>query len=188
MAKNSNNTKTTIELNGKLYDARTGRPVDASAAEVAQSITPTNTVSPAAAPATPAAASPGRNVDGFFRPSGGSVSNPLTVSSPAATSSPAVNPARMAAPSLQKRSLEKSQTLMRSAVQAPVINQSSDPQTTTDNNTAGNAQLSAANGSSANADSATNLSWLINNAKGTSPESTRKPTQLDDLSSIRLNI
>ena len=39
-----------------------------------------------------------------------------------------------------------------------------------------------------NADSATNLSWLINNAKGTSPESTRKPTQLDDLSSIRLNI
>jgi twitching motility protein PilU len=39
-----------------------------------------------------------------------------------------------------------------------------------------------------NADSATNLSWLINNAKGTSPESTRKTTQLDDLSSIRLNI
>ncbi|MCC7080135.1 MAG: PilT/PilU family type 4a pilus ATPase [Burkholderiales bacterium] len=40
----------------------------------------------------------------------------------------------------------------------------------------------------ANADSATNLSWLINNAKGTSPESTRRSTQADDLSSIRLNI
>ncbi len=39
-----------------------------------------------------------------------------------------------------------------------------------------------------NADSATNLSWLIDNAKGTSPQSTRKTTQLDDLSSIRLNI
>jgi twitching motility protein PilU len=39
-----------------------------------------------------------------------------------------------------------------------------------------------------NADSATNLSWLIDNAKGTSPESTRKTAQLNDLSSIRLNI
>jgi len=40
----------------------------------------------------------------------------------------------------------------------------------------------------ANADSATNLSWLINNAKGTQPESTRKSTPADDLSSIRLNL
>ncbi|MGH8666483.1 MAG: PilT/PilU family type 4a pilus ATPase [Burkholderiales bacterium] len=40
----------------------------------------------------------------------------------------------------------------------------------------------------ANADSATNLSWLINNAKGTSPESSRRTTQAGDLSSIRLNI
>ncbi|MPZ42915.1 MAG: PilT/PilU family type 4a pilus ATPase [Betaproteobacteria bacterium] len=40
----------------------------------------------------------------------------------------------------------------------------------------------------AHADSATNLSWLIDNAKGTSPESSRKTAQADDLSSIRLNI
>jgi twitching motility protein PilU len=40
----------------------------------------------------------------------------------------------------------------------------------------------------ANADSATNLSWLINNAKGTAPEATRRSAQADDLSSIRLNL
>ena len=40
----------------------------------------------------------------------------------------------------------------------------------------------------ANADSATNLSWLIDNAKGKSPEANRRTTQADDLSSIRLNI
>ncbi len=40
----------------------------------------------------------------------------------------------------------------------------------------------------ANADSATNLSWLINNAKGTNPETARKSSQADDLSSIRLNL
>ena len=40
----------------------------------------------------------------------------------------------------------------------------------------------------ANADSATNLSWLINNAKGTSPEAQRKAALAEDLSSIRLNL
>jgi twitching motility protein PilU len=40
----------------------------------------------------------------------------------------------------------------------------------------------------ANADSATNLSWLINNAKGGTPEAVRKPASSDDLSSIRLNL
>ena len=40
----------------------------------------------------------------------------------------------------------------------------------------------------ANADSATNLSWLINNAKGTSPEAQRKAASAEDLSSIRLNL
>ena len=40
----------------------------------------------------------------------------------------------------------------------------------------------------ANADSATNLSWLINNAKGTNPEAARKSSSADDLSSIRLNL
>jgi twitching motility protein PilU len=40
----------------------------------------------------------------------------------------------------------------------------------------------------ANADSATNLSWLINNAKVSTPEAARKAASTDDLSSIRLNI
>ncbi len=40
----------------------------------------------------------------------------------------------------------------------------------------------------ANADSATNLSWLINNAKGTAPDSKRSSTDSNDLSSIQLNI
>jgi twitching motility protein PilU len=40
----------------------------------------------------------------------------------------------------------------------------------------------------ANADSATNLSWLIDNAKGKNPETSKKSPQSDDLSSIRLNL
>jgi twitching motility protein PilU len=40
----------------------------------------------------------------------------------------------------------------------------------------------------ANADSATNLSWLIDNAKGTQPQTDRKSAPSDDLSSIRLNL
>jgi twitching motility protein PilU len=40
----------------------------------------------------------------------------------------------------------------------------------------------------ANADSATNLAWLINNAKVSTPEAARKAASTDDLSSIRLNI
>ncbi len=40
----------------------------------------------------------------------------------------------------------------------------------------------------ANADSDTNLSWLNNNAKGTNPETARRSTSADDLSSIRLNL
>jgi twitching motility protein PilU len=40
----------------------------------------------------------------------------------------------------------------------------------------------------ANADSATNLSWLINNAKAAEPSSSRKQQAPDDLSSITLNI
>jgi len=39
-----------------------------------------------------------------------------------------------------------------------------------------------------NADSATNLAWLINNAKVGDKPTTAKPTPADDLSSIRLNI
>jgi twitching motility protein PilU len=40
----------------------------------------------------------------------------------------------------------------------------------------------------ANADSATNLSWLINNAKVTDQGANRKVQNTDDLSSIRLNL
>ncbi|MCC6531935.1 MAG: PilT/PilU family type 4a pilus ATPase [Burkholderiales bacterium] len=40
----------------------------------------------------------------------------------------------------------------------------------------------------ANADSATNLAWLINNAKGGTTEVSRKSANSDDLSSIRLNL
>lgn len=40
----------------------------------------------------------------------------------------------------------------------------------------------------ANADSATNLSWLINNVKVNAPSASAKQTMPDDLSSIRLNI
>ncbi|MEO8784809.1 MAG: hypothetical protein ABI221_00545 [Candidatus Saccharimonadales bacterium] len=125
MAKNSNNTKTTIELNGKLYDALTGRPVDAN--EPANNAV----VQPAALAAAPAPtpASPGRNVDGFFKASS-APANPARPVSPVA-SPPSSTPVTVPAPavpsasrnngdqSIQKRTVEKSQTLMRSAVSVP---------------------------------------------------------------------
>jgi len=40
----------------------------------------------------------------------------------------------------------------------------------------------------ANADSATNLSWLINNAKASDSSTSQKPATTDDLSTIRLNL
>lgn len=95
------NTKTTIELNGKLYDALTGKPVVEPQPTVKTVAKSPPKVAPTAVPST----NKGVNVDGFFR-------------SPAAAKPAAGRTARTNAP-IRRHKTQHPQTLMRRAVHKP---------------------------------------------------------------------
>ncbi len=130
------NTKTTIELNGTLYDAVSGKAVNSQAP---QTIAPTP-ATPQAAPGsiTPPPTSP-RNVDGFFKPASKAVVAPAKPVAPTpvqATATPAKEkpaPAREAvtAPNhAQAHQPERAKTLMRHAIDKPKVSAPIDENTT----------------------------------------------------------
>lgn len=113
------NAKTTIELNGKLYDARSGRIID-------DTVPARPAVSPTPAQKRPVQHS-GRVVDGFVRrPNVAAaqpakvVAKPVQVTAPVETTVKKVKPAAQRAPVVHaKAKLQKSKTLMRPAVKKP---------------------------------------------------------------------
>lgn len=105
----ANNTKTTIELNGTLYDATTGQAVNAPVSQAAptpQVIHPTH---------PPSAV----NMDGFIPNKSGAVSIKKPTKRPA-TASKTLKALRTVKPA-HTRPLQRAHTLMRHVVKKPVV-------------------------------------------------------------------
>lgn len=98
----SASSKTTIELNGKLYDARTGKVIDSAAPHAAQQKSP-----------MPAK---GTILDGFVRRAPAHKPAELVAAAQPAVSKPSV---ARTAPAHVKAKLQRSKTLMRPAVKKP---------------------------------------------------------------------
>lgn len=105
---NSGKAKTTIELNGKLYDARTGKILGDTQA------TPVNHAQPSTANVADKRSS-GTVVDGFVRRP--HVARSMPTATPAANTTP--HPTSRSKPNTKKPALQKSQTLMRPTVRKP---------------------------------------------------------------------